>query len=65
MGRSDFHRQHAERATAEARRLLEQRSALGSRWLPWVATELYRLTPPEYAAMVRRELTRLNEADAR
>ena len=61
MSRSDFHQQHAERAATEARRLLKQRSALGARWLAWVASELYQLTPPEYAAMVRRELARLNE----
>jgi hypothetical protein len=61
MSRLEFHQQHAERATAEARRLLDKRPALGPRWLPWVASELYQLTPPEYAAMVRRELARLNE----
>jgi hypothetical protein len=60
MSRADFHRQHAERARAEAQRLLDQRTALGERWLPWVASELYQLTPPEYAAMVRRELERLH-----
>lgn len=59
MSRADFHRQHAARARAEAQRLLGQRTALGGRWLPWVASELYQLTPPEYAAMVRRELERL------
>lgn len=62
MSRSEFHQRHAERATAEARRLLEQRQALGARWLDWVATELYQLQPPEFTAMVRRELARLNEA---
>jgi hypothetical protein len=62
MSRSEFHQQHAERATAEARRLLEHRETLGPRWLVWVATELYQLKPPEFAAMVRRELARLNEA---
>ncbi|BAP80466.1 hypothetical protein MT1_3291 [Pseudomonas sp. MT-1] len=62
MSRSEFHHQHAERATAEARRLLEHREILGPRWLAWVATELYQLKPPEFAAMVRRELARLNEA---
>ncbi len=61
MSRSEFHQQHAERAKAEAQRLSEQRSTLGPRWLAWVATELYQLKPPEYAAMVRRELARLNE----
>jgi len=61
MSRADFHRQHAERATAEARRQLDKRPELRARWLPWVASELYQLTPPEYAAMVRRELARLNE----
>lgn len=62
MSRFDFHQQHAERASAEARRLFEQREALGARWLTWVAAELYQLSPPEYAAMVRRELQRLNGA---
>ncbi|SIR94837.1 hypothetical protein SAMN05878276_1089 [Aquipseudomonas alcaligenes] len=60
MSRSQFHQQHAARAEAEARRLLAQRAELGARWLDWVAAELYQLTPPEYAAMVRRELQRLN-----
>ena len=60
MSRSQFHQQHAARAEAEARRLLQQRVELGARWLDWVAAELYRLSPPEYAAMVRRELQRLN-----
>ena len=60
MSRSQFHQQHAARAEAEARRLLEQRAELGARWLDWVAAELYQLTPPEFAAMVRRELQRLN-----
>ena len=62
MSRSSFHQQHAERAAAEAQRLIEQRPALGARWLAWVARELYQLSPPEYAAMVRRELVRLNES---
>ena len=60
MSRATFHQQHAEQASAEAQRLLAQQSTLGGRWLPWVAAELYRLSPPEYAAMVRRELQRLS-----
>ncbi len=60
MSRNQFHQQHAARAGAEARRLLAERDQLGARWLDWVAAELYRLSPPEYAAMVRRELQRLN-----
>ncbi|MCF7202703.1 hypothetical protein [Pseudomonas oligotrophica] len=61
MSRADFHQQHAERAIAEARRLLARRESLGPRWLAWVATELYQLSPPAYAAMVRRELERLSQ----
>ncbi|UCJ16201.1 hypothetical protein K5Q02_20705 [Pseudomonas sp. MM211] len=61
MSRADFHQQQAEQASAEAMRLLEQQAALGPRWLGWVASELYSLSPPEYAAMVRRELQRLTE----
>ena len=60
MSRSAFHQQHAARASAEAERLLQQRASLGPRWLTWVAGELYQLKPAEYAAMVRRELQRLN-----
>lgn len=60
MSRSQFHQQHAARAEAEARRLLDERAERGARWLDWVAAELYRLSPPEYAAMVRRELQRLS-----
>lgn len=40
--------------------MLAQRTERGVRWLDWVAVELYQLTPPEYAAMVRRELQRLS-----
>ncbi|MBD9484808.1 hypothetical protein IB229_17635 [Pseudomonas sp. PDM14] len=60
MSRSAFHQQQAARACAEAERLLQQREALGPRWLSCVAGELYQLTPAEYAAMVRRELQRLS-----
>lgn len=61
MSRATYHQQHATRAEAEARRLLGQRAALGARWLDWVAAELYQLSPPEFAAMVRRELQQLNQ----
>ncbi|GIZ13704.1 hypothetical protein NCCP436_31200 [Pseudomonas sp. NCCP-436] len=47
------------RAEAEARRLLARREELQGRWLNWVAQELYQLSPPEFASMVRRELQRL------
>lgn len=60
MSRAAYHQQHAQRAEAEARRLLAEREQLGARWLDHVAAELYRLSPPEYAAMVRRELQRLS-----
>lgn len=60
MSRAGFHQQHAADAEAEARRLLAERARLGARWLDWVAAELYRLSPPEYAAMVRRALQQLN-----
>ncbi len=63
MSRADFHHHNAERASAEAQRLIEQRAILGARWLDWVAGELYRLSPPEYASMVRRELERLAQAE--
>lgn len=59
MSRADYHQQHAQRAEAEARRLLAERDLLGARWLPWVAGELYQLSPPHYANMVRRALERL------
>ncbi len=62
MSRTQYHQQHAERAELEARRLLQQREALGPRWLGWVAGQLYQLSPPEYAGMVRRALARHTSA---
>jgi len=61
-GRAQFHRQHQAQAIEQAERLLAQREALGGAWLAWVAGQLYQLSPPEYAAMVRRELQRLTQA---
>lgn len=46
---------------AEAVRLLARREQLQGAWLSWVAGELYRLGPPPYVAMVRRELQRLSQ----
>lgn len=39
--------------------MLARKAELQGRWLPWVAQELYQLSPPEFANMVRRELQRL------
>ena len=36
-----------------------RKAELQGHWLPWVAQELYQLSPPEFANMVRRELQRL------
>lgn len=58
--RAEFHRQHQAGAVAEAERLLARREELQGAWLSWVAGELYRLGPPPYVAMVRRELQRLS-----
>lgn len=60
--RADFHREHQARAEAEAQRLLAAREQWQGRWLAWVAGELYGLSPPAYANMVRRELSRLSDA---
>lgn len=57
--RADYHREHQASAEAEAQRLLARKDELQGRWLPWVAQELYQLSPPEFANMVRRELQRL------
>ncbi len=59
-GRADYHRQNQARAEAEAQRLLARKAELQGRWLPWVAQELYQLSPAEFANMVRRELQRLS-----
>ncbi|MFJ4068794.1 hypothetical protein ACIPW4_26400 [Pseudomonas sp. NPDC089996] len=59
--RAGFHRQHQAQASTEAQRLLVQRELMGGAWLSWVATQLYQLSPPPYAAMVRRELQRLSQ----
>lgn len=58
--RATFHQQHQARAEAEAQRLLAAKTQLAGRWLAWVASELYALTPSSYAQMVRRELQRLS-----
>ncbi|WP_085673024.1 MULTISPECIES: hypothetical protein [unclassified Pseudomonas] len=57
--RAEFHRQYQAQALAEAQRLLAQREVMAGGWLSWVAAQLYQLSPPPYAAMVRRELQRL------
>lgn len=59
-GRAEFHRQNQARAIAEAERLLAERERLQGRWLTWVASELYAMSPPALANMVRRELERLS-----
>ena len=46
--------------SASSEMLLDARAEQGGRWLDWVAGQLYLLRPPEYAAMVRRELQRLS-----
>ena len=55
-GRARFHAEHQPRAQAQALERLAQRAVLQGAWLNWVAGQLYQLSPPEYAAMVRREL---------
>lgn len=60
MDRATFHRDHQASATALAEQWLDKRSVLGAAWLGWVAGQLYQLSPPPYAAMVRRELQRLS-----
>ena len=57
--RAEFHQAHQAEAEAHARRLLAERDRLQARWLDWVARELYQLSPPPLANMVRRELQRL------
>ena len=60
-GRAQFHREYQAQAVEQDERLLAQREALGNAWLAWVAGQLYQLSPPEFAAMVRRELQRLSQ----
>ena len=55
-GRAQFHAEHQARAQAQALEWLAQRPVLQGAWLNWVAGQLYQLSPPEYAAMVRRQL---------
>ncbi|MEG0243304.1 MAG: hypothetical protein RR726_12740 [Pseudomonas sp.] len=61
VSRAEFHQQHQADAVAQAGRLLARREDLQGAWLTWVAGELYQLSPPPYAAMVRRELQRLSQ----
>ena len=59
--RAAFHQQHQAGATALAESLLARRETMRGAWLNWVAAQLYQLSPPPYAAMVRRELQRLTQ----
>lgn len=60
-GRADFHARYQDQAREQAEQWLAQRPSLQGGWLAWVATQLYQLSPPEYAAMVRRELQKLSQ----
>ncbi|WP_409279176.1 hypothetical protein [Pseudomonas defluvii] len=59
-GRAEFHAQHQAQARALAEEWFGQRAQLKAAWLDWVAAQLYQLSPPEFASMVRRELQRLS-----
>ncbi|TDF77868.1 hypothetical protein [Pseudomonas sp. H9] len=61
QGRADFHARHQAKAREQAERWLAERERLQGAWFDWVATQLYQLSPPEYAAMVRRELQALTQ----
>lgn len=58
--RADFHALRQAQARALAEQWLAERPRLQAAWFDWVATQLYQLSPPEYAAMVRRELQQLS-----
>lgn len=60
-GRAEFHALHQVQAREQAELWFAQRTRLQGVWFSWVATQLYQLSPPEYAAMVRRELQALTE----
>ncbi|MFF5867410.1 hypothetical protein [Pseudomonas sp. NPDC012596] len=59
--RAAFHRQYHAQAVLQAESLLARRKEMQGAWLTWVAAQLYQLSPPPYAAMVRRELQRLTQ----
>ncbi|TFB45762.1 hypothetical protein [Pseudomonas sp. F01002] len=61
LTRADFHEQNQASAQAEAQRLFDQKAVLQGAWLGWVASQIYTLRPAEYASMVRRALSRLQE----
>ncbi len=63
LTRAEFHQQHVQQASAEARRLFERKAELQGAWLNWVAAQLYALGPAEYVSMVRRELQQLQSPD--
>jgi len=63
LTRAEFHQQHVQQASTEARRLFERKAELQGAWLNWVAAQLYALGPAEYVSMVRRELQQLQSPD--
>ncbi|MDZ5601940.1 hypothetical protein SJI00_03990 [Pseudomonas sp. RP23018S] len=46
-------------AVVMAEQWLARRTELQGKWFDWVAAQLYVMSPPAFAAAVRRELQRL------
>ncbi|MEL7940954.1 hypothetical protein [Pseudomonas delhiensis] len=59
----EFWQQNLERAKVEAGKLFGERSKRKGRWGDWVKDEIDALSPPEYQALVQREVNRLVAAD--
>ena len=59
----EFWQQNLERAKIEAGKLFGERAKRKGRWDDWVRGEIDALSPPEYQALVRREVDRLVAAD--
>ncbi|MED5608470.1 hypothetical protein VV867_12315 [Pseudomonas sp. JH-2] len=59
----EFWQQNLERAKVEAGKLFGERSKRKGRWGDWVKDEIDALSPPEYQALVQREVDRLVAAD--
>lgn len=59
----EFWQQNLERAKALAGKLFGERAKRKGKWSDWVTDEIDALSPPEYQALVRREVDRLVAAD--
>ncbi|MDU4254911.1 hypothetical protein [Pseudomonas sp.] len=54
----EFWQQNLDRAKGDAAKILAEKDRQKSKWKEWAHDQVAALSPPEYQAMVRREVER-------